>query len=402
MRQLSDMACRKAAPADKPRRMFDGRGLYLEVSPAGGKLWRLKYRFDGKERRLALGKYPEVSLTEARKRREEARELVAKGIDPGQAKKDAKARKRAAVENTFEAVANAWLGRQNIGAVTRAKIEWILREKLNPYLGARAVGEIEPPELLAALRRCEAAGILETTRRARSVAGRVFRYAVACGFAQRDPSRDLQGALASRRPVSHPAVTDPETLGELLRAIEGSQASFVVKSALRLAPMVFVRPGELRSAAWSEIDLESGAWSIPDARMKMRKPHIVPLARQAVEILREVHAATGPDGFVFPASRGKGRPMSENTLAAALAGIGWRDRQSAHGFRATARTLLDEALGFRVDWIEHQLAHEVKDPLGRAYNRTQHLPDRRRMMQAWADYLETLRRSNQPPAGRGE
>ncbi|MCG6118368.1 MAG: integrase arm-type DNA-binding domain-containing protein [Aquimonas sp.] len=396
MSKLSDLACRKAAPAEKPRRLFDGLGLYLEVSPSGGKYWRLKYRFLNKERRLAFGTYPEVTLIRARELREEARRQLREGIDPGQAKKQAKARSLEAADQTFAKVAEAWLQRQPIGERTRAKIQWILREKLNPYIGPRPVSEVDPPELLAVLRRCESAGILETTKRARSVAGRVFRYAVACGLASRDPARDLQGALTPPKVASYPAVTEPAELAELLRAIEAAGGTFVVRSALRLAPLLFVRPGELRQAVWGEFDLEGATWSIPAARMKMRRAHVVPLARQAVVILRELHAVTGPEGYVFPASRGAGRAMSENTLSAALAGIGWRDRQSAHGFRATARTLLDEVLGFRVDWIEHQLAHEVRDPLGRAYNRTQHLPERRQMMEGWADYLEGLRASVSP------
>ncbi|ODU41236.1 integrase arm-type DNA-binding domain-containing protein [uncultured Aquimonas sp.] len=390
---LSDAAIRKAKPADKPQRLFDGGGLYLELSPAGSKLWRLKYRFGGKEKRLALGAYPAVSLAQARERRDEARAQLAQGQDPGEVRKAARHAAEFAGSQTFEIVGRDWLKRQRLAESTRVAVTWVLERKLFPHIGARPVGAIEPPELLAALRKSEAAGTLETAKRARSVAGRVFRYAIACGLAERDPSRDLAGALTPPKPQSFPAITDPAQLGTLLRALWAYPGSAVVACALRLQPLVFVRPGELRQAPWSEFDLEGALWTIPAERMKTRHDHLVPLSRQAVEILRELHAVTGGGALAFPANRGKDRPMSENTLAAALATLGYRDRQSAHGFRATARTLLDEALHFPAHLIEHQLAHEVRDAMGRSYNRTTHLSERRRMMQAWADYLENLRAS---------
>lgn len=388
---LSDVSIRKAKPADKPLRLFDGGGMYLEISPAGGKLWRLKYRHGGKEKRLALGVYPDVSLAQARERRDEARSLLAQGQDPGEVRKAAKLAEKFAAGNTFEVVAVEWLKRQNLAAASMATVAWLLDKKLNPVIGSLPIANIEPPTLLAALRKIESAGNLETARRARSLAGRVFRYAIACGLATRDPSRDLLGALAAPKVRNHPAIIEPAELGQLLRAIDAYTGSAIVRNALRLAPHVFVRPGELRQAPWSEIDLQAARWTIPAARMKSRRDHIVPLSRQALAILAEQHAITGDGALVFPANRGRGRPMSENTLAAALGTLGYREQQSAHGFRATARTLLDEQLGFAPHLVEHQLAHEVKDALGRAYNRTSHLAERVEMMQAWSDYLDRLR-----------
>jgi integrase len=389
--KLSDTACRRASAADKPRKLSDGRGLFLLVQPNGTKLWRLAYRFTGKQKLLALGRYPEVTLDMARDRRTEALRLLAEGTDPGEHRKAERQRK--ALE-TFAAVAEDWYGRQqHLAPTTLSTVRWQLDTNLLPHLGHLHIGSIEPPALLAALRKIEASGRLETAKRARGVAGRIFRFAVACGLATRDPSRDLMGTdvLAPPKPTPFAAVVDPADLGVLLRAMDAHRGSFTVGSALRVLPMLLCRPGELRLATWDEFDLAVGTWNVPASRMKMRQPHMVPLAPQAVSILQSLRDLTGPDGLVFPSARSRIKPMSENTLAAALDGIGWGDRQKRHGFRATARTILDEVLGWRPDWIEHQLAHEVRDPNGRSYNRTAHIDARRAMLCAWAGYLDALR-----------
>lgn len=391
---LSDTAIRKAKPTDKTQRLFDGGGLYLEITPAGGKLWRQKYRFGGKEKRLAHGTYPEVSLAEARDRRDDARKLLAAGTDPGEHKKAEKLAGEDRAANNFEAVAREWFGKfaPNWAASHAGKIMGRLENDLFPWIGSRPVAEIKAPELLRCLRRIESRGALETAHRVLQNAGQVFRYAIATGRADRDPSTDLRGALAPWKPQHYPAPTDPKAVGELLRAIDGYTGGNVVKAMLRLAPLVFVRPGELRQAEWAEIDLEAAEWNIPAHKMKMREPHMVPLSRQAIEILTDLQPLTGNRAHVFPGGHDPRKPMSEAALNAALRRMGYdKTTMTAHGFRAIARTLLDEELGFRPDYIEHQLAHAVRDPNGRAYNRTAHLAARRKMMQAWADYLDRLR-----------
>lgn len=391
---LSDAAIRKAKPADKTQRLFDGGGLYLEITPAGGKLWRQKYRFGGKEKRLAHGTYPEVSLAEARERRDNARRLLAAGTDPGEHRKAEKQAGEDRAANSFEAVAREWFGKfaPNWVASHAGKIMGRLENDLFPWIGSRPVAEIKAPELLRCLRRIESRGALETAHRVLQNAGQVFRYAIATGRADRDPSTDLRGALAPWKPQHYPAPTDPKAVGELLRAIDGYTGGHVVKSMLRLAPLVFVRPGELRQAEWAEIDLEAAEWNIPAHKMKMREPHMVPLSRQAIEILTDLQPLTGNRAHVFPGGHDPRKPMSEAALNAALRRMGYdKTTMTAHGFRAIARTLLDEELGFRPDYIEHQLAHAVRDPNGRAYNRTAHLAARRKMMQAWADYLDRRR-----------
>ncbi len=391
---LSDTAIRKAKPTDKTQRLFDGGGLYLEITPAGGKLWRQKYRFGGKEKRLAHGTYPEVSLAEARERRDDARKLLAAGTDPGEHKKAEKLAGEDRAANSFEAVAREWFGKfaPNWAASHAGKIMGRLENDLFPWIGSRPVAEIKAPELLRCLRRIESRGALETAHRVLQNAGQVFRYAIATGRADRDPSTDLRGALAPWKPQHYPAPTDPKAVGELLRAIDGYTGGNVVKAMLRLAPLVFVRPGELRQAEWAEIDLEAAEWNIPAHKMKMREPHMVPLSRQALEILTDLQPLTGNRAHVFPGGHDPRKPMSEAALNAALRRMGYdKTTMTAHGFRAIARTLLDEELGFRPDYIEHQLAHAVRDPNGRAYNRTAHLAARRKMMQAWADYLDRRR-----------
>ena len=391
---LSDVAIRKAKPTGKTQRLFDGGGLYLEITPAGSKLWRQKYRHGGREKRLAHGTYPEVTLAEARARREAARRLLANGIDPGEHKKAEKVAGEERAANNFEAVAREWHGKFSKGwAKSHAdKIMGRLENDLFPWIGPRPVAEIKAPELLRCLRRIENRGALETAHRVLQNAGQVFRYAIATGRADRDPSADLRGALAPWKPQHYPAPTDPKAVGELLRAIDGYSGGNVVKAMLRLAPLVFVRPGELRQMEWAEVDFDAKEWNIPAHKMKMREPHLVPLSRQALAILKDLHPLTGNRAHAFPGGHDPRKPMSENALNAALRRMGYdKTTMTAHGFRAIARTLLDEELGFRPDYIEHQLAHAVKDANGTAYNRTTHLSERRKMMQAWADYLDALR-----------
>lgn len=389
---LTDTAIRKAKPTDKPQRMFDGGGLYLEVAPAGGKLWRWKYRHGGKEKRLALGAYPAVTLADARERHAEARKLLAAGIDPSEQRKAEKAAGVERAANSFEVVAREWLGKQTWVEGYRVKVEAWLRNDVFPYIGGKPVAEVTAPEFLRVVRRIEERGAIESAHRILQNCGQVMRYAIATGRAERNPVADLRGALASPAERHHAAITDPGELGGLLRAIEGYSGDMVTRAALRLSSLLFVRPGELRHAEWSEIDMDGAEWNIPAGKMKMRQPHLVPLCEQALSILRELQPLTGRGQYVFPGARSPRRPMSNNAINAALRRMGYgTDTMTAHGFRATARTLLDETLGFRVDYIEHQLAHAVKDPNGRAYNRTSHLPERRKMMQAWADYLDSLR-----------
>lgn len=368
--------------------------MYLEISPAGGKWWRLKYRYDGKEKRLSLGVYPDVSLKDARQRRDDARKLLADGVDPGENRKAIKANKTERAANSFEVVAREWFARKSPGwaASNAEKIIKRLENDAFPWLGGRPIADITPPELLKVLRRIEERGAVESAHRMRNYCGQIFRYAIATGRAERDASADLRGALPPPVKEHRAAITDPKAAAELLRAMDGYQGSFVTLCALRLAPLVFVRPGELRKAEWSEIDLDTAEWNIPPDRMKMREPHLVPLSTQAVAILRELHPLTGEGRYVFPGARTNGRPMSDNAILAALRRMGFaKDEMSGHGFRAMARTILDEVLGVRPDFIEHQLAHAVKDPNGRAYNRTAHLAERRKMMQLWADYLDKLK-----------
>jgi len=389
---LTDTSVRNAKPVQKPFRLYDERGLYIEIRPTGAKWWRLKYRFGGLSKLLSLGVYPDVTLRQARDRRDEARKLLADGIDPSQHRKATKAAREDRAANSFEVVAREWYEKQSSGWADHhgERILRRLERDVFPWVGGRPVAEITAPELLAVLRRIESRGAIETAHRAKGNCGQVFRYAIATGRAERDPSRDLSGALAPPQSEHFAAITDPKRVPDLLRALDGYQGTLTVMCALRLAPLVFVRPGELRKAAWADIDLEAAQW-----RYRVTKTgtdHIVPLASQAVAILRELQALTGSGQYVFPGARSAQRPMSDNALLAAMrrTGIG-KDEMSGHGFRAMARTILDEVLHFPPHLIEHQLAHAVRDPNGRAYNRTAHLPERHAMMQAWADYLDKLK-----------
>jgi len=390
---LNDMRVRTAKPTEKPYKISDIDGLYLLVTARGGKYFRFKYRIGGKEKLLALGTYPEISLADARQKRDEARRQVAQGIDPGAARKAQKQVETQSTE-TFEILAREWHIKYTPTWAPghAAKVIRNLERDLFPWLGSRPINEIKAPELLSALRRIESRGALDTAHRVRTIASQVFRYAVATGRAERNPATDLIGALPPTIDKHLPSLTDPKEVAPLLRAMDGYQGSFVVQCALRLAPLFFVRPGELRHAEWSEIDIEEALWNIPAQKMKMKIAHIVPLCKQAIEILKELKPLTGASKYVFPSGRSFARPMSENAVNAALRRMGYdQGTMTGHGFRAMARTILDEVLHVRPDYIEHQLAHAVRDPNGRAYNRTAHLEERRKMMQQWADYLDGLK-----------
>jgi len=395
---ITDVLIKSARPSGKALRLFDGGGLYLEVVPSGSKYWRLKYRYAGREKRLALGVYPETGLKLARQRRDDARRLLSNGVDPGAARLAQKNSRKTAAANTFEPLAREWFAtRQSSWVASHAAKNWHRIEKnLLPWLGKRPITEITAPELLSVLRRVESRGKLDTAHRSRQLASKVFRYAIASGRAERDPAQDLRGTLTPHAKRHLAAVTDPKQVGPLLMAIDSYVGTPVVMAALRLSPLVFVRPGELRKARWSEVDLERSEWCIPAERMKMKQPHMVPLSSQAAAILESLHPVTERSEFVFPGARSFQKPMSENAINAALRYMGVDgETMCGHGFRAMARTILDEVLNFRVDVIEHQLAHAVRDANGRAYNRTAHLEARRKMMQDWADYLDGLKIQHQ-------
>lgn len=402
---LTAAAIGKAKPRKKPRKLYDSRGLYLEIAPRGTKAWRFKYRFAGKEKRISMGIYPEVSLKLARQRREEARKLLAQDIDPSTHRKAQKQSRRRGAGNSFEAVATEWLTKHspNWSAGWVQRLERELGREVFPYIGASPVADITAPDLLAVVRRVEARGHLRKAHTVFQICGRVLRYAVATGRSERDVSPDLRGALPPVKTKHFAAITDPKEVGPLLRQLDGYSGTLPVRCALRLAPLVFVRLGELVTAEWAGIDLEAAEWRYTVT--KTGRPHVVPLACQAVAILREVHPMTGHHRYVFPNARFPYRelPMSRGTLWSAFRALDIpKERMTMHGFRAMARTILDEVLGFRPDFIEHQLAHAVRDPNGRAYNRTAFLPERRVMMQAWADYLDRLRAGEiEPGSHRG-
>jgi integrase len=397
--RLSTAKIQNATAQKKTVRLFDGRGLYLEIAPTGSRWWRFKYRFAGKEKRISLGVYPDVGLKKARDRRDEMRKLVADGIDPSAARKQQKLMALDAAANTFEAVAREWFEKHSANWEASYSVKLLARLEANifPWLGDRPIRDIKPPELLSVLRRVESRGVLETAHRLMNYCGNIYRYAVATGRAEHDISSDLRGALPPSTPQHHASVTDPEGVAALLRAIDGYRGSNVTRYALQLAPLVFVRPGELRKAEWSEIDLEAGEWRIPPGRMKMKTKHIVPLSSQAVAILRTLQPLTGKGHYVFPGARSRERCMSENTVNGALRRLGWSGSEmTGHGFRSMASTLLNEQ-GWNRDAIERQLAHTERNSIRAAYNYAEHLPERRRMMQAWSDYLHTLKK--RPDAG---
>lgn len=389
---LTYTAIRNAKRKEKPYKLYDEKGLYLLVKNAG-KYFRFDYRYAGKRKTLALGVYPDVRLAEAREKRDEARKLLQNNVDPSQHRKAIKARKMEQTANGFEAVAWEWFIK-NKHTWTEGHSRTIIgRLQLNvfPWLGTQPVGSITAPELLVVLRRIEDRGALETAHRVKQICGKVFRYAIATGRAERDPSADLRDALPPTKPKRMATITDPVKIGELLRAIAGYEGHFITRCALRIAPLTFVRPGELRHAEWDDINFEQAVWKIPAGKMKMGSVHIVPLATQAVAILRELEPLTGRDRYVFPSVRSTQRPMSNNTILAALRNMGYaKEKMSGHGFRAMASTILHEQ-GWPSDIIERQLAHAERNSVKAAYNYAQYLAERRRMMQAWADYLDTLK-----------
>ncbi len=397
MDRLTEARIRHAKSKEKPYKLRDGRGLYLLVTPAGARLWRFRYRQPGtaragrgcRESMLGLGAYPDVSLKMARDRRDDARKLIAAGADPAAVRRA----ERIGQENTVEAVTKEWLAKQRFSPATLEKAEWTFQDLIFPYLGSKPVAQVTAAEILAVLRRLEARGKHETAHRTKQRISQVIRYAIATGRAERDPTADLRGALAPITVTSYPAITDPLKVGGLLRAIDGYSGQPQVAAALKLAPLVFVRPGELRAAEWSEFNLDSEQpeWRIPAERMKMGELHIVPLSSQAVAILRELRPFTAGGRFVFPSLRSRSRPISENTIGAALRRLGYsKDEMTTHGFRAMASTLLNER-GVPPDVIELQLAHAERNRVRAAYNRAQRITERRSMMQTWADFLDGLK-----------
>jgi integrase len=390
---LTDTEVRKARQGAKPYKLSDEKGLYLFVTPNGSKLWRLAYRHGGKQKLLSLGKYPEVSLSDARAMRDEARKLLAGGADPGAEKKAKKEAARAASVNTFEAVAREWhaVWARGKSSEYAGSVMARLERDVFPWIGKAPVSEITPPAVLETLRRIEARGYGETAFRAKSAISQVMRYAIGAGKALRDPCHDLRGLLSAPEKGNYPAITEPGKAGELLRAMRAFRGTYTVRNALLLAPYLFARIGELRRMKWADVDLGRAEWRYTVSKTKT--DHLVPLARQAVAILREQQMLTGAGGYVFPCAHGGGKPMSGAAINVALRRIGCdtKDVMTGHGFRAMARTLLAEELGCPAEWIERQLAHSVPDALGTAYNRTRFLDKRRAMMQEWADYLDRLR-----------
>ena len=404
--QLSDSQVRNAKPKEADYKLADGGGLYLLVTTGGGKLWRLKYRFDGKEKLLSFGAYPEITLAKARERREESRRMVAEGVDPSVAKKAAKAEKQAddlRAALTFETVAREWLGKQT-GVWAHSHLydnTCKLEKNVFPEIGHKPISEVGIAETRDCLRKIEARGIYETAKRCKIIMGQVFRYAAASGWRTDDPTALLKGFLTSVKSKAHPAITNPRELAGLLRSIDCYNGSPVVKAAMILGSMFFLRSGEMRWGTWDEIDFETAQWNIAGPRMKNKNDHIVPLSRQAIDALKSLQAITGASKYIFPNGRSPNKPLSENGVNAALAYMGYKGRHCHHGWRATIRTIGDEVLKFRVDFIEHQSGRAVIDPNGRAYNRTTFLADRKEMMQTWADYLDGLKESVMPNSSEG-
>lgn len=394
---LTNLAIQAAKADDRPIKLFDGRGLFLLVTPNGSKGWRFKYRFHSKEKLISLGTYPEISLAEARDRLEECRRQVARGVDPSEFRKLHRSRNLEQAANSFEAVALEWQAKKasSWSAGHKSRLESRLKNDVLPLIGSQPVTDITARQVLQVIRKIEERGAVESAHRALSNCSQIMRYAVQTGRAERDPCVDLRGALPPVKTRHLAAIVKPQEIGALLLKLYGYRGSHVVRCALRIAPLVFVRPGELRQAKWADIDFESAEWRF--LVTKTSTEHIVPLARQAVEILRDLQKFSSKSEFVFPGARSITKPMSENAVLAALRALDIpKEEMSGHGFRAMARTILEEELGFRPELIEHQLAHSVRDPLGRAYNRTTHLAERKRMMQEWADWLDAiLRRSTE-------
>ena len=392
---LTDIAVKAAKPREKDWKLTDERGLYLLVTPAGGKLWRLKFRHLGKEKKLSLGAYPDVNLAKARKLRDAAREQIADGQDPALERKKARFAAKLSASITFNSVATEYIDVKMVGdgkaSATISKAIWFLSQ-LEPAIGSMPIADVDPQMLLAALKKLEAKGRHETAKKCRSFASRVFRYAVATGRCKSDPANLLHGALITPKARNYAAILEPDKVGELLRAIDTFMGGPVTMAALRIAPHVFVRPGELRHAEWSEFDLKAGIWNLPAAKMKARRPHAVPLSRQVLAILTELRTLTGSEKYVFPAAYGGTRPMSENTLNAAFRRMGFgKDEVTAHGLRATASTLLNESGLWNPDAIERALAHGESNATRGAYHRGLHWDERVKMAQWWSDHLDELR-----------
>lgn len=389
---LFDTAIRKAKPKDKPFKLYDEKGLFLIVTPKGGKWWRFRYKWAEKEKLLSLGTYPDVALQQARDKRDDARKLIADGIDPSVYRKANKLQQQIKAANSFEIVAREWFTSHepNWAKSHSSKIIRRLEKDIFPWLGGRLIHEITAPELLTAIRRIQNRGALETAHRILATCGQIFRYAIATGKAERDTAADLRGSLPPVKEKHHASITDPQKIGVLLRAIKDFKGSYITRFALQLAPMVFVRPGELRHAEWSEIDFEKAEWRIPADKMKMETPHIVPLSIQAIAVLKEIHPLTGAGKYVFPGLRTNTRPMSDGTINNALRNMGYsKDEMTGHGFRSMASTLLHEQ-GWPHDTIERQLAHAERNKVVAAYNYAEYLEQRVKMMQHWSDYLECL------------
>lgn len=396
---LTEMQVRKAKPREKNYLMFDGGGLFLLILSTGGKSWRMKYRFNGAEGRLTFGTYPGIDLPEARARREEVRKLIAAGIDPKAHKKAQAQAAHAKAANSFEVVALEWFAKKakECSPGHAENIESSLRRDILPYLGSRPIADIKPPELVVTANRVAGRGVIHTCHRVMGVCGEIFRFGLATGRCESDPTRDLRGVLPKMpRARNRAAPVVPEKVGALLRAIYGYQGGAVVRAALRLAPLVFVRPGELRHAEWKDIDLEKAEWRFVHSKQRDGREdiHVVPLARQAVEVLKELHFVTGQGRYVFPSFRTPdgSRPMSNNAILVAFRSMGFpKEEVTGHGLRATAKTLLSESLRTPQEYIERQLSHASKEAYGTAYDRANYLAQRREMMQQWADYLDELK-----------
>lgn len=396
---LRDLDIRALKPTDRIYKQTDERGLYIEVRPSGAKLWRLKYRYAGKDKRIAFGAYPEVGLAEARRRRDEARRQLRDGIDPGAERRREKLLAKYNAANSFGDVAREYIAKMvadGRAEATTSKANWLL-EQMAP-IGGRPIAELKPIDVLGALKRIEAKGKHETARRCRSFASRVFRYGVATGRAETDPTSVLRGALISPKVRHHGAILEPDALGELLRSIDAYSGNLITRLAMQVAPHLMARPGELRKALWPEFDLETAVWKVPADRMKMRRPHAIPLSRQVLDYLAELYELTGPDGYTFPAFHTSRRPMSENTINQAFRRMGYAVGEvTAHGLRTTASTLLNESGKWSADAIERSLAHADKDAVRGIYNRGAYWNERVAMHQWWSDHLDELRLTGPTP-----
>lgn len=391
---LTDPKIKQAKAKEKDYKLSDEKGLYLLIKKNGKKYWRLKYRFLKKEKTLSIGVYPEVSLKAARDHRDDARSKLKNGIDPSAEKQELKKDKIREQDFSFKNISFEWFEKTKVKwSDTHAnRVEKILKNELCPEFGHKHIAKVTAPDLLAAIRKIEEREAFETAKKSRRVAGQVFRYGIAAGLCEFDIASSIADAMQTTVTKHMASITEPKALGKLLAAFDLFNGTATVHAALRLSPILFQRPGEIRHMEWKEINWEDERWEIPKEKMKMRQEHIVPLPSQAIEILKEQFLLTGRGKYVFPNPRGASRPMSENAVRVALRDLGFDNETiTPHGFRATARTLLDEVLGYRIDWIEQQLAHAVKDATGRAYNRTKYLDGRKEMMQRWADYLDELK-----------